>query len=172
MRFQPKPVLILAVCLLASLATAWKMGYLPFFKPGATSLQPKPQVEITNPMAQELALRSTDMPASAQKTFKQWMDYIHRIDQNEDSSLTYAQDISLTLSTVGEQHWKLTSKAGVYEDATQQKVLMRDVDGSLMRHVDTGEDTTVLKLKAAFAYYDADKQYVTLYGRSRVTLNK
>jgi hypothetical protein len=170
-RFQPKPIVMLFVLLLAGAGAAWKLGFL---NPNITQIgQPtKPTVEVVNPMAEELALKPENVPASAQKTFEQWMGYIHRIDRSNDSSLTYAKDISLTLSTVGEQHWKLSSKAGVYEDVEQQKVLMRDVDGSLMRHIENGDDATVLKLKAAFAHYDADKQYVTLYGRSKVTLNK
>jgi hypothetical protein len=171
-RFQPKPVLMLLVLLLAGAGVAWRLGFLGPTASHQAGEPGMPTVEVANPMAEELALNVASVPPSARKTFDQWMGYIHRIDQNDDATLTYARDISLTLSTVGEQHWKLTSKAGVYEDAEQQKVLMRDVDGSLMRHVEGKEDATVLKLKAAFAHYDAEKQYVTLYGRSKVTLNR
>jgi hypothetical protein len=170
-RFQPKPVLLLLALFLVGAGVAWKLGFIQPTGVQQAGQSGKPLVEVVNPMAEELALSPGSVPASAQKTFAQWMNYIHRIDQNEDASLTYARDIALTLSTVGEQHWKLSSKAGVYEDAGQQKVLMREVDGSLMRHVEGQEDATVLKLKAAFAHYDAEKQYVTLYGRSKITLN-
>jgi lipopolysaccharide export system protein LptC len=168
--FQPRKIALAVFIVLGALAGTYLWQHRSELSTRHTS--PEPILEMDKPIQNELELQASAFPPSAQTTFRKWMDYIHKIDTNATTELTYAKGIAFTLSTVGEQHWELASDAGVYEDAKQQQVLMRDVTGTLMRHESGGRQTAVLRMKAAFAHYNAEKQYVTLYGRSKVIVGK
>jgi hypothetical protein len=175
--FCRKGLLLLGILLLGG-------GALLYRHPWKQWSSPEAETPITlPPIAKEVMVDVTTLPNYLRPYVTTWQGYVAKI-RGGDNSLTYARDIKLALSTAGENTWFINSEAGIYEDATQKKLLMRKMKGHLenMPAPPNPNDKQIraleqkssrqLELEAPFARYDAEKEIITLQGRSRVILYK
>jgi hypothetical protein len=125
-----------------------------------------PPSPVDREMIQALESVSPLLKPSVQK----WQRYLAQI-KAKNSTLTYAEHLELVLSTVGENTWYIKGQAGIYEDATQRRLMMRNVQGRLEAKGNQQKEHTVLSLSSAFADYDAQTERLVLRGRSRVTIH-
>jgi len=155
------------------------MVWLQLFGPRPTVQ--KPSVE-TPAISKEIILDVENLPEALRPYMFTWQEYVQKI-QAGDETLTYAREIKLALSTAGENTWFIESEAGIYEDNKAKTLLMREMKGHL-ENVPASTVTTKnrdqldkegerqLELEAPFARYDAEKETITLQGRSRIILYK
>lgn len=98
-----------------------------------------------------------------------WNALAEEIKAGNDT-LTYAQKIELAISTLGNDTWYIQGNEGIYEDASQRKLIMKGVQGRL-QSASAKKKSNVLTLKADFADYNAETERLILRGRSQVVIH-
>ncbi len=159
MVFQHKRRLLLI--LLVVLMTGGLLAYFTF-KPKTNSPLPLPHPSPT------IHTQVSNNP-TLKSVMSRWNALAKQI-QAGDETLTYAQKIELAISTLGNDTWYIQGNEGIYEDASQRKLIMKGVQGRL-QSATSSKTSNVLTLKADFADYNANTERLILRGRSQIVIH-
>ena len=130
-------------------------------------LQTDSPLALPHPSPSVSTIRSSDPLLKG--VMSRWNALAEEIKAGNDT-LTYAEKIELAISTLGNDTWYIQGNEGIYEDASQRKLIMKGVQGRLQSASAT-KSSNVLTLKADFADYNAETERLILRGRSQVVIH-